>query len=57
MNEFEENIPEEAIDVTGAILTPGKPEKCQGNGEHKGFDCCCDECDWFLLCFPEYDSL
>ena len=56
MSKFEEKIPEKITDITGAILTPGKPEKCQGNGEHKDFECCCDECDWFLLCFPEYDS-
>ncbi|MBP9989701.1 MAG: hypothetical protein KBT46_09430 [Ruminococcus sp.] len=57
MNEFEENIPKTVTDVTGAVLTPGNPEKCQGNGEHKDFECCCDECDWFLLCFSEYYSL
>ena len=57
MSKFEEKIPEKVTDVTGATLTPGKPEKCQGNGEHKDFECCCDECDWFLLCFHEYDSL
>ena len=55
MNEFDEKISEEVVDVTGAILTPGNPEQCQGNGEHKDFDCCCDECDWEMLCFPEYN--
>ena len=42
------------IDPTGVILTPGKPDVCLGNGD-QGFECCCDECDFFLLCFPEYD--
>lgn len=40
------------IDPTGAILMPGCPEKCEGNGEHPGFECCCDECDYYLKCFP-----
>ena len=42
------------IDVTGIELTPGEPDVCLGNGE-QGFECCCDECDYFLLCFPEFD--
>lgn len=54
MSKSEKKIPEKVTDVTGAILTPAKPEKCQGNGEYKGFECCCDECNWFMLCFPEY---
>ena len=48
------NIPEKIIDITGIELTPGKPTICLGNGE-QGFECCCDECDYFLLCFPEFD--
>ena len=38
---------------TGILLSPGNPQKCLGNGEHEGFECCCDECDYFLLCFSE----
>lgn len=56
MNEFEETVPEKVTDVTGAVLTPGKPAQCQGNGEDEEFECCCDECDWLMLCFPEYDN-
>ena len=48
------NIPKKVIDVTGIELTPGGPTVCLGNGE-QGFECCCDECDYFLLCFPEFD--
>lgn len=44
-----------SLDVTGAKLVPGNPDKCQGNGEHPFFECCCDECDYYLDCFPEYD--
>lgn len=46
-------LPEKVIDVSGVELTPGKREVCLGNGE-QGFACCCDECDYFLYCFPEY---
>ena len=41
------------IDVTGVELTPGDPAACLGNGE-QGFECCCDECDYHLLCFPTF---
>lgn len=46
--------PKKIIDVTGIELTPADPKKCLGNGE-QGFECCCDECDFFLLCFPKCD--
>ena len=49
-----QNIQKKIIDITGIELTPGEPTVCLGNGE-KGFECCCDECDYFLLCFPEFD--
>ena len=42
------------IDISGIVLTPGQPADCLGNGE-QGFECCCDECDFFLRCFPEFD--
>ena len=47
-------VPKKIIDRTGVVLTPGEPDVCLGNGEF-GFECCCDECDYFLLCFPEFD--
>ena len=46
--------PEKEIDVTGIELTPGEPTVCLGNGE-QGFACCCDECDYYLRCFPRFD--
>ena len=48
------HIPKKVIDITGTELTPGQPAVCLGNGE-QGFECCCDECDYFLCCFPEFD--
>ena len=45
---------ERITDATGIELTPGKPNACAGNGEQTE-ECCCDECDYFLLCYPEFD--
>ena len=47
-------ISKKVIDITGIELTPGEPAVCLGNGE-QGFECCCDECDYYLLCFFEFD--
>ena len=49
------NIAKKVVDITGTELMPGEPLACLGNGE-QGFECCCDECDYYLLCFPEFDS-
>ena len=49
------DIPRKIIDITSVELTPGEPAVCLGNGE-QGFECCCDECDYFLFCFPEFYS-
>ena len=48
------NIPKKVIDITGIELTPGTPIVCLGNGE-QGVECCCDECDYYLLCYSEFD--
>ena len=48
------NIKKRVIDISGIKLMPGEPTACLGNGE-QGFECCCDECDYYLLCFPELD--
>lgn len=42
------------IDVTGIELTPGDPERCKGNGKEDPMACCCDGCDYFLACYPEW---
>lgn len=46
---------EDLIDPsTGVKLTPSwHGQNCQGNGEHPGVECCCDECDHYQACFPE----
>ena len=48
-------LPQKVIDVTGIELSPGKPDVCLGNGD-QGLECCCDECDYYLACFPEFLS-
>ena len=48
-------------DITGIPLVPGNGGRhCPGNGttlDSSGapIECCCDQCDYILLCFPEYD--
>jgi hypothetical protein len=46
---------DEIIDVSGVELTPGEPDACKGNGK-LGAECCCDECDYFLECFPAWEE-
>ncbi len=46
---------EKIFDVTGVELTPGNMAACLGNGEYLDKDgnpieCCCDECDYLILC-------
>ena len=48
------NIQKRIIDVTCIELMPGEPDICLGNGD-QGFECCGDECDYYLFCFPEFD--
>ena len=48
-------VPKKVIDITGIELAPGVPDGCLGNGT-QGFECCCDECDYFLHCFPQFNS-
>ena len=49
----------EYIDITGIELVPGdNGENCPGNGKHFDefgnlIECCCEECDYFLLCNDE----
>ena len=50
------NIQKNVTDITRIELMPGEPTACLGNGE-QGFECCCDECDYYLLCFPECDLI
>ena len=43
------------LDPTGTVLNPSpNGQDCLGNGEHPGIERCCDECDFYLDCFPQY---
>ena len=53
---MKKNIQKSVTDITRIELMPGEPTVCLGNGE-QGFECCCDECDYYLLCFPECDLI
>ena len=45
------------IDVTGIPLNPSEQGKdCLGNGEHPEYECCCDECDFLGICFPQFNN-
>ena len=41
------------------VFVPGNGGKnCPGNGEHtepdgSKIECCCDECDYYVCCFPD----
>jgi plasmid stability protein len=40
---------------TGTKLTPSpQGRECLGNGSWPGYECCCDECDYYLVCFPDW---
>ena len=40
---------------TGILLTPSfHGDACLGNGDNLGYECCCDECDYYLYCFPDW---
>lgn len=52
----EKYMRKQIIDVTGTPLTPSRQgNKCLGNGEHSEYECCCEECDYYLRCFPQFD--
>ena len=51
-------LPETDADVTGTVLSPGKPDICKGNGKSRDDDgnlieMCCDHCDYYISCFAE----
>ena len=36
-------------------LTPGTGgADCLYNGLHEGYECACDECDFYLECYPDW---
>jgi hypothetical protein len=39
--------------LTGTELTPGKPDECLGGDNYPEYPLCCDECDFYLACYPD----
>ena len=39
------------------ILTPSyHGELCRHNGDNPDYEIACDECDYYLVCFPDWSS-
>ena len=49
-------MPDDLFDPSSGVeLRPSyHGQDCPGNGEHPGIECCCDECDHYLSCFPDW---
>ena len=46
------------IGDTDEILTPSyHGELCRHNGENPDYELACDECDYYLACFPDWQYL
>lgn len=42
---------------TGILLIPSHHgELREGNGDVPNRECCCDECDYYLFCFPDWNE-
>lgn len=40
------------------ILTPSyHGEKCRHNGENSDYELACDECPYYMICFPDWEYL
>lgn len=37
--------------IVPSTLTPGGD--CLGDGQHEGYECCCDECDYLQVCIEK----
>lgn len=54
MEELEAILQKDGASETGLVLEPSwHGEHCPGNGEN-GNPCCCDECDLYQACFPDW---
>ena len=48
----------ETFQTSEEILTPSyHGELCRHNGENPHFECACDECDYYLACFPDWEEM
>ena len=44
-------------DITGIKLNPNNPLKCRGNGDYKGIEICCENCDYYLSCHEVFKEI
>ena len=45
-------------DDTEEVLTPSyHGELCRRNGDNPDYEIACDECDYYLLCFPDWEEM
>lgn len=43
------------MNIEDVKLTPSlNGVDCLGNGEHEDIEICCDECDYYFDCFPDW---
>ena len=46
------------LDPSGVLLAPGfHGENCAGSVNTSEHECCCDECDFYLLCFTDWRTM
>lgn len=53
-----------ALNAIGSELAQRRPnlvpsprgKDCPGNGEHEGIECKCDECDYMMVCYPDFQE-
>ena len=43
---------------TEEIVTPSyHGENCRHNGDNPDYEIACDECDFYLICFPDWEEI
>ena len=48
----------ETLQTTEEELTPSyHGELCRYNGENPDYEIACDECDYYLTCFPDWEDM
>ena len=47
----------ERISVDEELTPSYHGELCRHNGENPDFEIACEECDYYLLCFPDWEDL
>ena len=46
------------MEQQGEVLTPSYHGKlCRHNGDNPDYEIACDECDYYLACFPDWKEI